>query len=61
MYDRSARPWRASTGAAWPASIGQNIGDTPGETTSIEYETPDSQWREERARGDDRPETDVKD
>ena len=33
----------------------------PGETTSIEYETPDSQWREERARGDDRPETDVKD
>jgi len=28
----------------------------PGETTSIEYETPDSQWREERARGDDRPE-----
>jgi hypothetical protein len=33
----------------------------PGETSSIEYETPDSQWREERARGDDRPDTDVKD
>jgi hypothetical protein len=34
---------------------------TPGETTSIEYETPDGKWREERAGGGDRPETDVKD
>ena len=33
----------------------------PGETTSIEYETPDGQWREETARGGDRPQTDVAD
>jgi hypothetical protein len=33
----------------------------PGETSSIEYETPDGEWREESARGDDRPDTDVKD
>ena len=33
----------------------------PGETTSIEYETPDGKWREERASGGDRPETNVKD
>ena len=33
----------------------------PGETTSIEYETPDGEWREETARGGDRPETDVQD
>jgi hypothetical protein len=34
---------------------------TPGETASIEYETPEGKWREERSRGDDRPQTDVKD
>ena len=33
----------------------------PGETTSIEYETPEGEWREERSRGGDRPQTDVKD
>jgi len=33
----------------------------PGETTSIEYETPDGEWRQENARGDDRPQTDVED
>ena len=33
----------------------------PGETVPIEYETPQGEWREERARGDDRPETDVED
>ena len=33
----------------------------PGETSSIEYETPDGKWREERSPGGDRPQTDVKD
>ena len=33
----------------------------PGETTPIQYETPDGKWREESARGDDRPQTGVKD
>jgi hypothetical protein len=33
----------------------------PGETTPIQYETPEGEWREESARGDDRPKTDVQD
>jgi hypothetical protein len=33
----------------------------PGETASIEYETPDGQWHEERSRGRDRAQTEVKD
>jgi hypothetical protein len=33
----------------------------PGETSSIEYETSDGKWHEERSPGDDRPQTDVKD
>ena len=32
---------------------------TPGQTESIEYEDGSGQWREETARGNDRPETDV--
>jgi hypothetical protein len=32
-----------------------------GETTDIQYETADGQWRQELARGDDRPETEVED
>jgi hypothetical protein len=32
----------------------------PGETTDILYENEKGEWREEAARGDDRPETDVK-
>lgn len=32
-----------------------------GETTSIEYEDKSGAWHEETARGDDRPETEVKD
>ena len=44
--------------AAEAAAAEQRV---PGETSSIEYETPDGQWREERARGGDRPQTDVKD
>jgi hypothetical protein len=33
----------------------------PGSTTPIEYETTKGEWREETARGDDRPRTDVED
>ncbi len=33
----------------------------PGETTEIQYETPDGKWHEEHTRGGDRPETEVKD
>jgi hypothetical protein len=44
--------------AAAAAAAEQRV---PGETASIEYETSDGQWREESARGDDRPQTDVKD
>jgi hypothetical protein len=33
---------------------------TPGETTVISYENKDSRWHDERAAGDDRPETEVK-
>ena len=33
----------------------------PGETSAIEYETPDGRWHEERAPGDDRPQTQVQD
>ena len=34
--------------------------EVPGETTGIAYEDKDSRWHEETARGDDRPETEVK-
>jgi hypothetical protein len=34
---------------------------TPGETEAIQYEDRAGQWREETARGSDRPQTDVKD
>lgn len=34
---------------------------TPGETEAIQYEDRAGQWREETAKGDDRPRTDVKD
>ena len=33
----------------------------PGDTTAIEYETADGEWRQENARGGDRPDTEVKD
>ena len=33
----------------------------PGESGAIEYEDPAGQWHEETARGDDRPESEVKD
>ena len=33
----------------------------PGETVAIRYETPDGEWKEESARGSDRPRTGVKD
>jgi len=34
--------------------------EVPGETTGIEYEDKNARWHEETARGDDRPETEVK-
>lgn len=34
---------------------------TPGETRPIEYEDRSGHWREETARGDDRPDSEVKD
>jgi hypothetical protein len=33
----------------------------PGETTTIQYETQEGEWDEESVKGDDRPQTDVKD
>jgi Uncharacterized protein conserved in bacteria (DUF2188) len=33
----------------------------PGDTTAIQYEDTQGEWREESARGSDRPDTDVKD
>jgi hypothetical protein len=33
----------------------------PGEDEAIEYEDTEGEWREEEARGGDRPEADVKD
>jgi hypothetical protein len=33
--------------------------ETPGDTVSIEYEDSSGNWRDETARGGDRPETDV--
>jgi hypothetical protein len=33
----------------------------PGEDEAIEYEDSEGEWREEEARGADRPEADVKD
>jgi hypothetical protein len=33
----------------------------PGSTTSISYEDKDGRWHNEVARGDDRPQTDIKD
>jgi hypothetical protein len=33
----------------------------PGRTTGISYEDKEGRWHDEVARGDDRPETDVKD
>jgi hypothetical protein len=34
---------------------------TPGETEVIQYEDENGNWREETARSDDRPETDIVD
>lgn len=34
--------------------------EVPGSTETIQYEDSDGRWHEETARGDDRPETDVK-
>ena len=34
---------------------------TPGETRPIEYEDRSGHWHEETARGDDRPDSEVKD
>jgi len=33
----------------------------PGQTSSIEYETSDGKWHEERSPGGERPQTEVKD
>ena len=42
--------------AAERAAAEQQVG---GETTDIEYEDPQGRWRSEKAKGGDRPETDV--
>ena len=34
---------------------------TPGETETIEYEDREGQWHEETAKGNDRPDSEVKD
>jgi uncharacterized protein DUF2188 len=52
-------PTREAAHKAAAAAAGEQR--APGETTPIEYETPDGKWREETAKGSDRPETDVKD
>ena len=44
--------------AARRAAAEQQLG---GEDQSIEYEDRDGNWHEERARGDDRPQTEVRD
>jgi Uncharacterized protein conserved in bacteria (DUF2188) len=42
--------------AAERAAAEQQVG---GETTDISYEDPQGRWREETAKGGDRPDTDV--
>ena len=44
--------------AAEAASVEQRA---PGQTSSIEYETADGKWHEERSPGGERPQTEVKD
>jgi hypothetical protein len=52
-------PTREAAHKAAAAAAGEQR--APGENTPIQYETPDGEWREESARGDDRPKTDVQD
>jgi len=44
--------------AARRAALEQQVA---GETRHIEYETPDGEWHQEIASGDDRPETEIDD
>jgi len=50
---------RARAHAAAAAAAGEQR--TPGPDEAIEYEDAKGEWREEKARGVDRPEADVKD
>ena len=48
----------AARAAAERAAAEQRV---PGRTEAIQYEDRDGQWREETAKGDDRPSTEVVD
>jgi hypothetical protein len=52
-------PTHAAAHAAAERAAGEQR--VPGESGEIEYEDPAGQWHEELARGDDRPESEVKD
>jgi hypothetical protein len=57
VYSETFLSHDAARHAAEHAAKAQTV---PGDTTEILYEDKDSHWHEESARGDDRPETDVK-
>jgi hypothetical protein len=57
VYSETFPNHEAARNAAEQAAREQLIS---GETTGISYEDKEGQWHDEVARGDDRPETDVK-
>lgn len=51
-------PSRAEATATARAAAARQ--EAPGETQTIQYEDEQGRWREETARGDDRPDTEVR-
>ncbi|MGB6116789.1 MAG: DUF2188 domain-containing protein [Mesorhizobium sp.] len=56
VYSETFRTREEAHSAADPAAREQRIS---GQTTDIEFETPDGTWHREHANGADRPETSV--
>lgn len=60
LGDVFSEPFRTREEAVSRAKMVAAEQRAPGEPESIEYEDEKGEWHEERSRGDDRPETDVK-
>jgi len=56
VFSETFRSHEAARAAAERAAAEQQVG---GETTDIQYEDSHGQWRVEKAKGGDRPDTDV--
>jgi hypothetical protein len=59
--DVFSETFRSHDDALAAARIAASEQEAPGEDQPIEYQDSDGEWREETARGSDRPDTDVED